>query len=246
MKSSDDDSRSYADKTRRDPNPIKRFIHRDRFNTAVRVFDLLSGGMNHNVLDFGAGDGELARLLSSETSGEVVAYEPAPTFQGQLVQNLKTARRVRVSNTVDYLPDKGFDVIFCLEVLEHLSDESIEAVLGQFQRLLKPTGYILVSVPHEIFFPALLKGMFRMLRRRGTFDGSARNIFRATLGMKVTRPMSKLSDDLPYFFDHLGFDYRALEKKWAPGFSVQDRFFRPFSWLGSFVNSEVFYILRKE
>lgn len=45
------------------------------------------------------------------------------------------------------LPDASFDGILCLDVLEHVTDET--AVMREMRRLLKPGGTLVISVPHQ-------------------------------------------------------------------------------------------------
>ena len=119
-KSSSDDSLSYAERTRDDTNAIKRFIHNDRFDFATSIFKKLAGKRPLSTLDFGAGDGELIRRLADLTSEDLVAYEPAPTFQASLAQNLSRSLGTRIVSNLNQITDQ-FDIIFCLEVLEHAS-----------------------------------------------------------------------------------------------------------------------------
>ena len=243
-KSSSDDSLSYAERTRDDANAIKQFIHNDRFDFATSIFQQFSSQRSLSTLDFGAGDGELIRRLAKLTSEDLVAYEPAPTFQAQLAQNLSQSLGARIVSNLSQITDQ-FDIIFCLEVLEHLPRESLNSTIETIKHLLKDDGVFVLSVPHEIHLPALAKGIFRMVRRFGAFDAQPINVFRATMGWKIYRPLSQMSDHLPYHFDHIGFDYRELEALCATHFSEIKRTFRPIPIVGSLFNSEVYFILRK-
>lgn len=42
-------------------------------------------------------------------------------------------------------PDKSFDAIMCIEVLEHLPDPVL--AIKEFSRLLKPNGYLIITAP---------------------------------------------------------------------------------------------------
>jgi SAM-dependent methyltransferase len=52
---------------------------------------------------------------------------------------------------IEALPykDKTFDVVFCSEVLEHLSSEQLEIGLKEVCRVLKPEGYFIGTVPDQ-------------------------------------------------------------------------------------------------
>ncbi|MCL2019397.1 MAG: class I SAM-dependent methyltransferase [Oscillospiraceae bacterium] len=46
-------------------------------------------------------------------------------------------------------PDNFFDIITCLEVAEHCDDTALEKLKSECLRLLKPGGYLIVTVPNE-------------------------------------------------------------------------------------------------
>jgi hypothetical protein len=86
-------------------------------------------------------------------------------------------------------------------VFEHLPQEETLTAITDIRRLLKPEGVVVIGVPHEIFIPALIKGIFRMSRRYGDFDAKAENILAATLGRPPrSRPTSEISPGLSYHF----------------------------------------------
>jgi hypothetical protein len=58
----------------------------------------------------------------------------------------------------------------------------------------------------------MLKGLFRVCRRYGSFDAIPRNIFAAFRDRPPShRPITDISPGVAYHFHHLGFDYRTLE-----------------------------------
>jgi ubiquinone/menaquinone biosynthesis C-methylase UbiE len=52
------------------------------------------------------------------------------------------------AESMDFLPDKSVDVVLCTEVLEHL--ERPEAALGEFARVMKEEGRMLVTTPNRL------------------------------------------------------------------------------------------------
>jgi len=104
-----------------------------------------------------------------------------------------------------------------------------------------------IGVPHEIYLPALLKGLFRLVRRPGQFDARPRNILAATLGRPPQdRPLAEISAAQPFYYDHLGFDHRALARQLAARFRVERTWYSPLPLLGAALNSEVYFKLRRK
>jgi SAM-dependent methyltransferase len=86
------------------------------------------------VLDFGGGYGLLAQMLKSGgyDAWQVDPYVPVPFLAAD-----------RCLSTLDDFPEAGFDLIFSLEVLEHLTDPI--ATLEGLARRLKPEGTLMLS-----------------------------------------------------------------------------------------------------
>lgn len=56
------------------------------------------------------------------------------------------------------LPDASFDAVICREVIEHV--ESIPHTLREFQRLLKPGGTLILTLPNRLQFRSRLYHLF--------------------------------------------------------------------------------------
>ncbi len=70
---------SYSDITVRDRNPLKSYLQRRRLRDALSVLDGLDEGFAGKLLDFGAGSGELTRIIAGRfPRARVYCYEPAP------------------------------------------------------------------------------------------------------------------------------------------------------------------------
>lgn len=91
------------------------------------------------VLDFGAGTGNLTRLLVREER-EVVAFEPFAEHAAILRERL--GDEVTVTETLDH---DGFDSAVCVNVLEHIEDDV--GALADIHRVLRPGGPLLALVP---------------------------------------------------------------------------------------------------
>jgi 2-polyprenyl-3-methyl-5-hydroxy-6-metoxy-1,4-benzoquinol methylase len=109
------------------------------------------------MLDLGAGMGglsvEVMRELGPQGLGlQAMDYNPAYCR----IARLRAARyglalpiAVAAGEHLPY-PDRSFDLVACLDVLEHVADA--EMVLGEIHRVLKPGGAALTTVPNRRAF----------------------------------------------------------------------------------------------
>jgi SAM-dependent methyltransferase len=238
---------TYADLTTRDQNVFKRWLQRRRFADALKVFRQTSESSTPlNVMDYGAGNGELIRQLALLRPLEATVFEPTPALMKEAKSHLAGLDAVSFHRSLKKVPAEHFDYVFCLEVFEHLPPEHTEHAIAQIHRLLKPYGLAVIGVPHELFLPAILKGLFRMGRRYGAFDARPGNILAACFGAPpMDRPTTEIAPGQAYHPHHLGFDYRNLERLLQPCFQLNARWFSPFPRLGAALNSEVYFLLQK-
>ncbi len=237
---------TYADQTTRDRNPVKRWLQSRRLSDALKVLRSTQPEERLRILDFGAGNGEFVRRMPGLASVEAWVFEPTPSLMAEARENLIGFDTVRFVQDLDSVESGVFDYVFCLEVFEHLPRKETTDALRAIHRLLKRNGLAVIGVPHELFLPAMLKGLFRMARRYGDFDARPGNILSAFLGRPpLDRPIAEISPGARYHFHHLGFDYRALRRLLQGQFQLLDRFFSPFPILGAVLNSEVYFFLSK-
>lgn len=237
---------AYSDITIHDHNPIKRWLQRRRFSDALKVLRGVKFGDRLRILDFGAGDGELVRQMTSIASIEASIFEPNPSMIAEAREKLADLDSIVFTESLDSVESEVFDYVFCLEVFEHLPEKEIAEAITEIHRLLKLDGIAVIGVPHELFLPALLKGLFRMCRRYGDFDARPTNILAAFCGHPpLQRPIAEISPGVSYYFHHLGFDYRILERMLQERLQLTEKWFSPFPILGEVLNSEVYLLLRK-
>jgi len=237
---------SYADLTRNDPSRVKSFLQRRRLRDAIRLGSDYAKA--RRIVDYGAADGEFCKLLAAQFPDATIwCFEPAASLRSEAVENLRAVDRVAVVDSVSSIPSGSCDLLFCMEVLEHLPPEGVEKSIEQIRRLLQTGGVAVIGVPIEIHGSALLKGFFRMGRRYGAFDARPGNILRASAGFPPpSRPMSELESGLPWHHEHLGFDHRPLGKRLRREFTLVRTAGSPVRWLGAFLNSELYFVVRKD
>ena len=145
----------------------------------------------------------------------------------------------------------GWDVVTCMEVLEHCVEDERRRVLEDLRRLVTPAGQVVISVPIEVGPSLAGKQFFRLLaglRRMGDYEHRERytvvEMMRSLAGARVARvAYSSAGADGEYrYYGHKGFDYRELEREIAERFTIARRLFTPMPALGALLNSQVWYV----
>jgi 2-polyprenyl-3-methyl-5-hydroxy-6-metoxy-1,4-benzoquinol methylase len=128
------------------PNPLQRYLVR-RFHRQIAFLVEMTGA--ERILDAGCGEGFVISNLLQGSDGFVItgidrslgAIEIARQMVPGVLFNVGDLREMPYGNG-------GFDLVMCLEVLEHLPDP--HRGLRELRRVT--SAHCLVSVPHEPFF----------------------------------------------------------------------------------------------
>jgi SAM-dependent methyltransferase len=105
-----------------------------------------------SVLDYGGGDGELARMCAALPLQDIVTYDLSPEMNALAVRASRDHAAVRVVERTAELRDGAFDVITCNGVwMCWTTEEACVANLSEMRRLLAPGGILLASVTHPCF-----------------------------------------------------------------------------------------------
>jgi len=138
---------------------------REDYHALVRedVLSLVPIGQNA-VLDIGGGIGASAGFLKNAGKAEryvvvdLVADAQHPSVDAAYSGNLENASLLETIQAEQGM----FDVILCLDVLEHLTDPW--SVIETCHAMLKPGGVIVASIPnarnHRLVLPLVFKGRF--------------------------------------------------------------------------------------
>jgi trans-aconitate methyltransferase len=236
----------YGPLTFGDRNPIKRWLQRRRLVSAVRLA-IRSGPTAEVLCDFGAGNGELCKLLAQHyPTARLVCFEPTGNLLAEARHNLAALSHVEFHQELQALPPASVDMVLCLEVFEHLPPDETRIALQRIHDLLKPGGTAIIGVPVEIGIPALYKGLFRISRRYGAFDANLKNVARAVaLHPPRQRPVSELGPGLRYYQDHMGFDFRQLERLLGRQFKPDAAGDSVVTHAGAWLMPEVYFVERK-
>ena len=111
------------------------------------------------IVDLGCGEGVLVEELRAAGYREALGVDL--NYESEVV--------VRDDITGTRFADGSFDVVLCLDVLEHLHFEDQVAALAEIRRLLEPSGHLIATIPNLAHFSSrfsfLLLG--RLLRTSG-------------------------------------------------------------------------------
>jgi SAM-dependent methyltransferase len=237
---------SYTEGVFRDRNPVKRWLQQRRLHSAIALAPQDRHAVRC-VLDFGAGSGELCKyLVRAFPNAAIICYEPCSDLLEEAKIELKGLPRIAFHASFDALPKGQVDLLFCLEVFEHIPLAMRAHALGQVEALLGDDARAVFGVPVEVGLPALYKGAFRMTRRYGAYDARPKHVLMATLGMPPKdRPLGLLPPDVEVHHEHMGFDHRVFRSAVADTFSLLETSASPFPVLGTVLCPEAYLVATK-
>lgn len=117
-----------------------------RLKFLLRRARKIAGGNKLKVMNVGIGDGWLERQCV-EQGWQTYSLDPSEVAVKNLEQSGATGK-VGMIEAIPYDAD-SFDVVFCSEVLEHLSNEQLHAGLREINRVLVKNGYLIGTVPYK-------------------------------------------------------------------------------------------------
>lgn len=239
---------NYSELTFKDRNPVKRYLQRQRLKEVAKKLTQTFDAQSHlRILDFGCGNAELYKYLKeSFPSFTYVGFDPSEKYIAEAKTNVNLTPKDKLTFEKEEILAQHYDLIFCLEVFEHLPDEIMAVELSTVQQLLSPNGILVVAVPNELYLVALIRGLFRMTRRFGAYDATPKNVLLSTLGTPPTDRHKTLNKAGNYIWAHMGFDYRVLAKTLQRYFHVSAPFGSPFPHSPLFVNTEVNLFCRQK
>ena len=244
------ESGHYEQKQLESPSRVIAWSHASRFDVAR---DLLAPFAGRRLLDYGSGDGTLLKLVSDSFPGAVGADPTVGHVTDARVRfgDDKSLSFCTIAELNGLYGSGAFDVITCMEVLEHCVDANVEKVLDDLSTLIAPQGTVIISVPIEIGPSLVIKQVARRLAGlRGVGDYawterySPTELFRmilATSSTTIERP-THIAVDIGPGHGHKGFNWRALERRIETRFSVDRRRFSPLGFLGGLFSSQVWFV----
>ncbi len=107
---------------------------------AEPIVSLTRQFIGSKVLDAGAGEGSLVRVLRRNSGAqEVIGVDIAPKSEDVIAGDL---------TQLEY-DDGRFDTVYCSEVIEHCTPEDTDKILAEIARVLSPGGHLILTTPYD-------------------------------------------------------------------------------------------------
>lgn len=118
------------------------YLDRDPFaGVSGSIFDFIAARAGQRIIDFGCGTGGYAARLKA-LGRDVVAVDTNPAHVAATAKLGVEAHEV--SGRLPF-PDQSVDTLLMIEVLEHIDDADVEAVLTEVRRVVRRN--LLMTVP---------------------------------------------------------------------------------------------------
>ncbi len=98
-----------------------------------------------NVLDIGAGTGRLPNII--RVKGKWTLVEPDLSRASQAKKNNVFRKDSVITNFFQNIlfPPLSFDVVFCMHLAQHVSEDDWENILKKVRRVIKSNGYFILA-----------------------------------------------------------------------------------------------------
>ncbi|HXW03871.1 MAG TPA: class I SAM-dependent methyltransferase [Vicinamibacterales bacterium] len=246
----------YARKQLSSRSRLVSWSHGSRFETARQ---LVQGRAGSRLLDYGCGDGTFLALVA-DLFPAAVGVDVSPAQIADCARRFGSHRAIRfaMADALDEPDHRGrYDVIVCMEVLEHCPDDVRTGVLDRLQGAAAPGALVVFSVPIEVGPALLAKQAVRALAaRRGLVEYATRERYRPgellrmlCAGVDSSLVREEIVEDLGAgrrlrFTGHKGFNWRRLVPELAAHFSIERRLCSPLPVMGPVLNSQVWFLCR--
>jgi SAM-dependent methyltransferase len=231
-------------------NKVLAWSHHSRFEKSLGLI----GQNSKRLLDYGCGDGTFLALASDRiveghgVDADANQIEDCRKRLGSL-ENLSFFVN---SDLAGPQHDGQYDVVTCMETLEHCTEPVVEAVLADVSRLCAPGGRVVISVPVEVGPSFLVKQSVRAIaRRQDASSYDVHEVYPIRDAMKMLFARRHTSVERPLFGEpplvghtHYGFNWRRLRERVAHHLSMERTLFTPLGFLGGLVSSQAYFVCR--
>ena len=136
--------------------------------------------------------------------------ETSSGFDPELLHEMTFEGATTYDDTNQLIADHrgAFDIVFCMEVCEHLNSNAMFHSSSNIKTLVKPDATIVFGVPIETGLSGFVKNLYRWTRggrQNATLGRAVKSLF----GLWIPRACSPRG----WIGSHLGFDARAFSKR---------------------------------
>lgn len=129
-------------------NYFSKQVSEGLINFSLRYVDI-----NGNILDYGAGKGHLIEYLLSNNMGNITGCDFSKSavdcISNRFKNNAMFKRMLFIDNIPTSLKEVNFNCIFLIEVIEHLRDDFLDAILKEIYRVMKHGATLIVTTPNN-------------------------------------------------------------------------------------------------
>jgi 2-polyprenyl-3-methyl-5-hydroxy-6-metoxy-1,4-benzoquinol methylase len=241
----------YARKQLGSRSALVSWSHTSRFETARRLVAPYAGA---RLLDYGCGDGTFLWSVHD-------LFPAAVGVDADEAQIDDCARRLRPWPGLSFRTTQSltttaaaFDVVVCMEVLEHCPDDVQAEVVEEIRRIAVPGARLVVSVPLETGPALLVKQAARAVAAaRGLEEYASRERYSVaecikallagpTTALTRTETIASSGDRVFRYTGHKGFNWRRLQGLLESRVRIERRLFSPLPVLGPWINSQVWFV----
>ena len=222
--------------------------HRSRFLTALKLL----GDSPREVMDYGSGDGTFL-AMAAEQIGHGVGVDLAVDQIEDCRSRLESLRNLEFHSLSDLarpIHAAAYDRVFCMETLEHCTTPTVDVVLSDLARLVRPSGRVVISVPIEIGPTFAAKYLLRNAAAwRGIRDYKHYERYALSDAVRMTfagarttleRPVHQDKDGISH--SHYGFNWRALRSTIQRFLTIEQTLFSPFGFSAGFMSSQAWFV----
>jgi SAM-dependent methyltransferase len=230
---------------------VIRYGHQSRFRLARR---LAADYRGRRLLDYGCGDGQFLAMVADlfpDATGADIAEDHLADNRARFA-HLPGIRFLHTADLTGSEHVRAYDLVTCMETLEHCIPAVADAVLRDLARCCAPGGAVVISVPVEVGPSFLIKWAARTMAgwrglsdykhyERYTLRNALRMIFAGT-DPPIGRP--RYGPPGAEFHSHYGFNWRALRREIERHLTLDRIAFSPFGVPGGWVSSQAWFVCR--
>lgn len=203
-----------ADQLANQTHGVYRYNMSLRYNYVRKLIGELGiVSQERSVVDLGCGDGQWSMQLNQGSSGRLIGIDYNDLRLTRYRKNVPWAE-AKLGSCLDIpLESNSADIVMFHQVLEHISNPTI--ALREINRILKPAGWLILSVPNEGTW-LKLRLQYRWIEPLALSTTDHVNFFtRSSLRtmLEANRFEVLRLDAVGFYFPHNGISRRLLNNK---------------------------------